>query len=93
MSPPFLRARISRHQSHIDIVVFADILEIGKQEAVFLVDRLVANPALGGSERCSSGGAEKPSPPTSWLLPRLRELRPALPLNPMKRCAPSRLCM
>ena len=47
MCPPFLRARISRHQSHVCIVVFADILEVGKQESVFVVDREVANPTLG----------------------------------------------
>ena len=47
MRPPFLRARIGRHQSHVGIVVLADILEVGKQEAVLVVDRVVANPALG----------------------------------------------
>ena len=45
--PPLLRARVGSHQCHVGIEVISDILELGKQKAVLVVDRVVANPALG----------------------------------------------
>jgi hypothetical protein len=36
--PPFLRGRVGRHQSHVGIEVLSDILEVGKQKAVLVVD-------------------------------------------------------
>jgi len=45
--PPFLRARVGRHQCHVGIEVISDILEVGKQKAVLVVDLVVANPAFG----------------------------------------------
>ena len=56
--PPLLRARIFIHQRHVGIEVVADILKAGKQESVFVIDREVANPALGDlGEDLGPGGS------------------------------------
>lgn len=45
--PPFLRARVGGDQCHVGIEVISHILEVGKQNAVLVIDRVVANSALG----------------------------------------------
>ena len=49
--PPFLRARVGRYQRHVGIEVVSDILEVGKQKAVLVVDRVVANPGSRAKRR------------------------------------------
>ena len=44
--PPLLSQCIGLHPLHIGLVVLSDIFEVGKQDPVLVVDRIVADAAL-----------------------------------------------
>ena len=72
--PPFLHARVGRYQCHVGIEVVSDILEVGKQKAVLVVDPVVANPGSRANRRRAAvciprifpGGAGSWSRSVSW---------------------------